>query len=244
VSKQADALAAIAGLNVYDVSFTISPEMPMWFLYEPPEIVPTLNYATHGAAANRISMSEHTGTHVDAPSHFVTDGSAIAEVPVDTLFLRPYKKYDLGAVPLAPGQIVELEDLKAAEASAGFTLEPGDVAVLNMGWERHLPDGSDPREPGWWGRNQPGLSADACRYLADAGIVAVASDTVACDVAAKDGEILSGHGHAESFLPRGILIVEALRHLDAVPATGLFCALPLKIAAGTASPIRVILLGE
>jgi kynurenine formamidase len=54
------------------------------------------------------------------------------------------------------------------------------------------------------------LAPEACEYLADVGVAAVASETAACDVAAKDGEIVAGHGHSQYFLPRGILIVEAL----------------------------------
>jgi kynurenine formamidase len=118
------------------------------------------------------------------------------------------------------------------------------VAIVECGWDRYLPDGADAREPAWWGRNQPGLAEDACALLVDAGIVAVASDTAACDVAARDGEVLSGHGHMAAFLPNGILILEGLKGLAHVPPTGLLVALPLKIQGGTGSPVRVLLLSE
>jgi arylformamidase len=52
------------------------------------------------------------------------------------------------------------------------------------------------------------------------------------------------HGHVHCFLPRGILILEGLHGLAAVPPTGLLVALPLKIADGTGSPVRVVLLTE
>ena len=63
-------------------------------------------------------------------------------------------------------------------------------------------------------------------------------------VAAINAEMSGAHGHASAFLPRGILIVEGLTGLGRVPATGLFLALPLKIADGTGSPLRVVLLTE
>jgi arylformamidase len=72
----------------------------------------------------------------------------------------------------------------------------------------------------------------------------VASDTAAADIAVADGEISGAHGHVHAFLPRGILIVEGLTGLADVPATGLFIALPLKIAGGSGSPARVVLLAE
>jgi arylformamidase len=243
-----DPLAALTGalahLRVHDVSPTLGPDLPMWFMYEAPQVVPLFRHADAGAAANRLTLAEHTGTHVDAPFHFDADGQTMDQVSVDTLLLRPYKKFDLTAHDFQPGVLVDADALRAAADAAGFMLERGDVAILEMGWDKYLPDGGDAREPTWWGANQPGLAEDACAYLVEAGINAVASDTAAADVAARDGEILAGHGHSHAFLPRGILIVEGLKGLAGVPDTGLFLALPLKIQGGTGSPVRVVLLSE
>ena len=234
--------AALGQLRVHDVSPLLTPELPMWFLHQPPQIQPSYKRDEVGFAANVVTLAEHTGTHVDAPSHFVADGDDVDELAVDALFMRPFKKFDLTADNHLPGELIEAEHLEAARAAAGFVLEAGDVAVLEVGWDRYLPDGSDPRERSWWGSNQPGLSVEACEYLAGSGIVAVAADTAACDVAVKDGEIASGHGHSDHFLPLGILIVEGLHGLAEVPSTGLFAALPLKIAGGTGSPLRILML--
>lgn len=235
---------ALGGLTVHDVSPTIGPDLPMWFMYEPPRVEPLFRHAEKGAAANRVDLAEHTGTHVDAPFHFDPDGLTADRIPVDSMLLRPFKKFDLSGDGHRPGDIVGLEHLRAAEARGGFELAEGDVAVLELGWDRYLPGGADGRDQQWWGRNQPGLSEDACRYLAESGVSTVACDTAACDIAVVDGEFLSAHGHTQYFLPRGILIVEGLTGLAGVPATGLFLALPLKIEGGTGSPVRVVLLTE
>jgi len=237
-------VAALSHLNVYDVSPTIDSQLPMWFMHDQPAIVPITTHETEGVAANTITISEHSGSHIDAPFHFSATGPTIAQVPVDALLLRPYCKYDLTADDLKPGELIGLEHLKAAEARAGFALQPGDVAIIEMGWDRNLPGGSAGRDPGWWGRNEPGLSVEACDYLAEAGICAVACDTAACDIAVADGQISGAHGHTHAFLPRDILIVEGLNGLAAAPATGLFVALPLKFAGGSGSPTRVVLLAE
>lgn len=234
--------AQVGALTVHDVSPPIASDLPVWFMYEPAQVTPLFGHADHGAAANRLTLSEHTGTHVDAPFHFDPNGKTIDEVAPNALLLRPYKKFDLRGLDLQAGDLVSAQTLREAAQAAGFELEPGDVAIIDCGWDRHLPGGSDAREPGWWGRNQPGLAEDACALLLDAGVVAVASDTAACDVAARDGEIISGHGHAVAFLPNGVLIVEGLRGLASAPDTGLFLALPLKIQGGTGSPVRVLLL--
>ena len=240
----ATAMAALRSLRVHDVSPTFEPEMPIWSMHEAVAINPRLTHAEHGGASYQLVMSEHTGSHVDAPFHFDPQGLTMDEVPVDALLLRPYKKYDLSGNDFEPGDLVTPEQLRAAEVAGGFVLEQGDVAILDFGWDRYYPPEGDANHDNWWGRNEPGLSEEACRYLADAGITAVASDTAACDVAARDGEILAGHGHTSHFLPRGILIVEGLKRLATVPSTGLFLALPLKIKGGTGSPLRVVLLTD
>jgi arylformamidase len=232
----------IDGLTVHDVSPTLGPDLPMWFMYEAPKVTQLWGHAEGGAAANSVTIAEHSGTHIDAPFHFDPDGKTIDQVAPDTLLLRPYKKFDLTGLDLQPGDLVGADALRVAAEQAGFTLQAGDVAVIEYGWDRYLPGGVDAKEPTWWGRNEPGLTEDACKLLVDAGVVAVACDTAACDLAVRDGEILSGHGHVTAFLPNGILIVEGLHGLAGVPATGLLVALPLKIEGGTGSPVRVLML--
>jgi kynurenine formamidase len=229
-------LDALRGLRVHDASPVIEPEMAMFMAYEPPEITRLFSHDERGAAANRIALAEHTGTHVDAPFHFDPDGLTVDLLAPDALLMRPFKKLDLSGEDPAPGQLMDAGALAAAAERAGVAIEPGDVAIIEMGWDRHVGDGA------WWGRNEPGLDESACRYLIDAGVAAVASDTAGCDVACADGEMGGGEGHAHWFLPRGVLIVEGLRGLAEVGASGLFVALPLKIAGGTGSPLRVLLL--
>jgi kynurenine formamidase len=229
-------LDALGRFRVHDASPVIGPDMAMFMAYEPPEITRLFSHGERGAAANRIALAEHTGTHVDAPFHFDPDGLTVDRLPADALLLRPFKKLDLSGSDPAPGQLLGADALAAAAEAAGVALEPGDVAIIEMGWDRHAGDGA------WWGRNEPGLDESACRHLVEAGVVAVACDTAGCDVACADGEMSGGDGHAHWFLPRGILIVEGLRGLADVRASGLFVAIPLKIAGGTGSPVRVLLL--
>ena len=241
-SPVAALLAALGEFRVHDASPVIEPDMPMFVAYEGPTVTRLFGHAEAGAAANRIALAEHTGTHLDAPFHFDPHGLTVDLIAPDALLLRPYKKFDLSEPPPAPGELLDAQALGAAASRGGFMLEPGDVAIIEMGWDRHWPGGAAGGQDGFWGRNEPGLSEDACRYLVEAGVAAVASDTAGCDVPCIDGEIGFGHGHSSWFLPRGILIVEGLRRLSAVAATGLFVAVPLKIAGGTGSPVRVLLL--
>lgn len=234
-------LAALAGFRVHDASPLIEPAMPTFVAHGAPAIEPVLRHDVEGAASNLLTINEHTGSHVDAPFHFDRDGATVELLPADCLFLRPYKKFDLSGADAAGGEMLGVAALRAAGERAGVALAPGDVAIVDFGWDRHWP-GEPGAEPGYWGANEPGLDEDACRWLAESGVAAVASDTAGCDVPCADGEIGEGTGHSTWFLPRGILVVEGLRGLAEVAATGLIAALPLKIAGGTGSPLRVLLL--
>ena len=234
--------AAVRELRIHDVSPTLGPQTPMFFAHPAPRVTPMTDHATHGVATNVLEVHEHAGTHVDAPFHFDPNGLTIDAVPAEALFLRPFKKFDVSIDDPQPGEPVEVGQLIAAAERAGIVLEDGDVAIVEFGWDRYLPGRPDAPDPSWWGSNQPGLSEAACDYLATAGISAVASDTPACDVSVRDGEMVAGFGHSTYFLPNGILIVEGLCGLAAVPTTGLLAALPLKVAGGTGSPLRVLLL--
>lgn len=236
--------AAVRQLRVHDVTPPVDDELVMFFANVPPCRHPIGQHATDGVASNVWEMHEHTGAHVDAPFHFDPHGPTIDALAPDALFFRPFKKLDLVPDDPQPGEPIELEQLRAAVERGGFSLDVGDVAIIDFGWDRYLPGGIDAREPSWWGSNEPGLSDRACDYLATAGISAVACDTAGCDVSIRDGEMIGAPGHTEFFLPKGILIVEGLRGLADVPSTGLFVALPLPLAKGTASPVRVLLLTE
>lgn len=234
-------------LKTHDVSPAYRPGLPLFFAMPKVQVHSIAERAPDadaGVSAHVWELPEHSGSHVDAPSHFVSGGASIDDLPADVLFFRPFKKFDVSVDEPRPGEPVSREKLVAAAERGGFMLEGGDVAIVDFGWDRYLPGGSAGKDDEWWGLNEPGLSADACEYLATAGVRAVACDTSACDMSFRDGQITGAAGHSEWFLPNGILIVEGLVGLSAVPPAGMFVALPLKLDKGTGSPLRVLLLTE
>jgi arylformamidase len=241
-----DLAAVLTNRTIHDVSPVLGPDTPMFLVHPAPEVRPDARYEPEKAhsASNILVMSEHSGSHVDAPIHFDQAGKSMDQVAVDALFLKPYKKYDFSSFEPQPGELIDLDALLTCEQRDGFSLEAGDVAILEYGWDQYRPGGSAGKIGKWWGSNEPGITAEACAYLADRGIVAVASDTAGAECSTKNGEILTLPGHDTYFLPRGILIVEGLEGLGKAPAQGLFAALPLKIADGTGSPIRVLLVTD
>ena len=239
--------AAVRRLRHHDVSPMYRPELALFFPMPHVQVESISEHdpdAGQSVSAKVWTLPEHSGSHVDAPYHFSPAGKPIHELPIDALFFRPFKKFDLTPDDPQPGEPATRERLVAAAERAAISLDPGDVAIVEFGWDRYLPGGPAGKDESWWGANEPGLSDDACEYLARAGVSAVACDTAACDFSLRDGNMSGGSGHTRWFLPEGILIVEGLTRLSAVPAAGMFVALPLNLKNGSGSPLRVLLLTD
>ena len=238
---------ALRNATFYDVSPLIDPRLPVFPGHPPIEVDSSMRtHAEDGYFLQRLTIGEHVGSHVDAPAHAV---AALGDRTIDKYpvarFVAPYAKYDLGACALGPGDLVDASVLRETERRDSFETGPGDIAIIQFGWDRHLaPESDDPGEREWWIRNAPGLSRDACEYLVERQVVGVGSDTATCDAAVVDGVITSAVGHLEAFLPREILLFEGLVGLGRAPARGVFIGLPLRIGGGSGSPIRAVLVAD
>lgn len=236
-------LKSMSEMKVYDISPTFETNMPGMYTHPSLGIVKDArNFDQNGYFAQTLVMSEHTGSHVDAPGHFLPSLDTIDKFPADTL-IGAYKKYDLTPYKPQAGKLFSLSDIKEIEDKEGFKLNKGDVVLLQFGWDKYYkPNSNDPVEREWWGKNEPGLTEDACQYFYESGIRAIGSDTAGCDIGLVNGEMTSGFGHEKYFLPNNILIMEGFVNMDKAPNEGIFLAIPLKIKEGSGSPIRPMLL--
>ena len=239
-------LKSLKSLKAVDASPLFETNMPGWSTHPTMSIVEDArNFRQNGYFAQTLVMSEHTGSHVDAPAHLIRTmpEATIDRYPVDVL-VGLSKKYDLKRYKFKAGDQVSLKVIKETEKRAGFRLESDDIVILQYGWEKYYQANSpDPAKREWWGKNMPGLSAAVCKYFAGAGIKAVGFDTAGCDECVIDGQLKHNFGHMKYFLPNGIFIIEGLRNLERVPTIGIFVALPLKIKGGSGSPIRPMIFG-
>lgn len=240
-----DELAAVLGRARWlDLSPVIQPGMPRWPTHPDVEIHrDARTHEEHGYFAQTLVLPEHSGCHVDAPAHLRTDGdqTTIDRFALDAL-AGPAVKYDLSAEGLQPGETLTYRRFRGIAEARDLPVRAGDVVLFEFGWDRHFmrEQAGEDGAAGWWGANAPGLDEDICRSLAEAGIRAVGSDTAGCDIAVREGRIASSPGHTTWFLPRGIPIIEGLFRLAAAPARFYFLALPLKIDAGSGSPLRAV----
>lgn len=187
------------------------------------------------AEMNQLVMGDHSGTHVDATSHFVAAGDParkhIDEIPLERLRGRALTMR-FGPF-VGANEFVRLADVQAWERE-NVAVEEADIVLVDFQWAsrwRAVPEGFDYLED--W----PGLHGDAAEYLRDRGVKAVGTDCISLDPGDGGGGKLASH---YTLLPAEILIFENLANLAELPPISYLMALPLRIAEGTGSPVRVV----
>jgi kynurenine formamidase len=186
-----------------------------------------------GALHFGLTMGEHTGTHMDAPLHFIPEGPAhygTDEIPLDRLAGRAAT---IEVTDLEAGDLLGAGRIEAWEAEHG-PIEAGDRVLIRYGWDRRWATGPDGRR---FLEDWPGLSGEAAAYLADKGV-----SLVGCDTLAVDATVSTENPAHYALLGNEVYIVENLNNLDLLPPFCLFLALPLKIGGGSGSPVRAVAL--
>jgi kynurenine formamidase len=248
------ASALLSGsVEVVDLTAPLSGRTPVLVL--PPELGQTARfeleeisrYDERGPAWywNNFRTGEHTGTHFDAPNHWVTGKGLddIASVPVGA-FLRPAVVLDFSEqVADDPDFLIETDHIRAWESEHG-PLPDGGWLLLHTGWDsRSTQDDAINADAN--GPHSPGLSAECARWVAEESpVVGIGVETVGTDA-----------GAAHSFDPpfpchsylmgSGKYGLTQLQNLTRLPATGaMVVAAPLPIVDGSGSPARVLALVE
>lgn len=177
-----------------------------------------------GFASRILMFSDHIGTHVDSPFHFIPTAGTVESVKPEQL-IGPAVCLDVSSKP--PAQAVTPDMLEAAERRAGVRVERGDILLFRAWPARHTDDGFF----GCAGMNQA-----AAEWAAARGVKAVG-----CDLASPDDPKDMARPVHLTLLGQGILIMEHLAHLETLPAARFqFIGLPLRIRGATGSPIRAV----
>jgi arylformamidase len=210
-------------MKIFDVSLPISPGMIVW-PGDPPVVLERVSSMDAGAHDNvsRLACGVHTGTHVDAPHHFLNDGRT-----VDTLSLE---------VLVGPVQVVQIPD-EVGLITAGLlektAVQPGTLRLLlktrnSRLWKRSVKE---------FDRGYVGLSVDAAEWIVGAGVKLVGIDYLSV---APFNQSIPAH---TALLKPGIVILEGL-DLNAVsPGFYTLYCLPLNLVGSDGAPARVILVG-
>ena len=191
-------------------------------------------YTPGGYQLWKLTIFEHTGTHIDTPLHFTEAGTSVDALPVESL-MCPLCVIDIKAKAKDdPNAMVMPEDIDAW-VSANGEIPAGALVAMNSGWAPKLGDASFRNTPD--GKLAfPGFSKAACDALAERNVAAIGVDTLSLD----PGNSADFAVHY-SWLPGGRYGIENLANLDAVPAKGatVFVGAP-KHKGGTGGPARVL----
>ncbi len=195
---------------------------------------------------NDIHTGEHTGTHVDAPNHWVTgrDGLDVSQVPMSTL-VAPVAVLDVTAeVAEDPDHVLEVDGIRAWESEHG-PLPDGGWLLLRTGWESRSGTREEFMNADRDGPHTPGVSAECARWIAEASpLTGFGVETVGTDAggaAAFDPPFPCHH----FLMGAGKWGLTSLRNLGALPPTGaVLVVCPLPIVGGSGSPARVLALVE
>lgn len=177
-----------------------------------------------------LSLSDHAGTHVDAPVHFDERPGALSidQLPLETFFTEAVC-LDLSHKPLKSD--ISIADLEAAEKAAGVTIRPKDTVLLHMDFYR--------RAYGTEGyiTEFPGLTKESATWLGNRGIGMFGVEAVS---PGRPGRSNFEVHHVCRDM--GFTHVEGLMNLDKLVGKGRFrfIGFPLKIRGGTGSPIRAV----
>ncbi len=207
-----------------DLSLTISESIPSFPGSPTPQFISWSDINDDGYNLELLFLSSHTGTHLDAPYHFVKNGQKIHQIPLDRLIgkavLIKLKKIKNTSITKSDIILFEKKNGKIPNHSSVFFF---------TNWQKNL------KKNNYFTEN-PGLDTSSAKYLASKKINLVGIDSPSIDL-----------GKDESFTvhyilsKNNILIVENLTNMDKISSTKFnFTILPLKLKDATGSPVRAI----
>jgi arylformamidase len=207
-----------------DLTLTISPSIPTFPGSPKPQFILWSTLKEDGYNLELLFLSSHTGTHLDAPYHFVKNGAKIHQIPLDRLLGNGI----LIKIKKGKNKVISKNDLISFERKNGNIPKYSSV-FFHTGWQKNL-------KSDYYFTDNPGLSESATKYLISKAINLVGIDSPSIDLG-KD-KTFSVH---KILAKNNILIVENLSNLNKISSKQFdFIILPLKLKDATGSPVRAI----
>jgi len=204
-------------MEIFDISVPIRDGM-VHYAGNPPVHVTRVSSLENGDPANvsELDLGAHSGTHVDAPDHFLADGAGAEALPLDAL--------------IGPAEVVDA----AAAAVALDLVTVRDLELPPQGSERIL---FKTRNSQLWGRDEftrdfVRLDGEAAAYLVERGVRLLGIDYLSIGDAEAHRTLLSA----------GVVCVEGLDLRGIEPGSYEFVCLPLKLVGSDGAPARAVLI--
>lgn len=240
-------------VEVIDLTAPLSNSTPLLVL--PPELGQTARFELEEISAyddrgpawywNNFHTGEHTGTHFDAPIHWVTgkDLPDVSTIPTSA-FVAPAVVIDVTEeVAADPNFLIEKKHLDAFQEEHGAFPEGGWL-LCRTGWSSRTTQ-EDMVNMTETGPTSPGMSVDCAKWLAEESpLQGMGVETIGTDAGAAHSFDPPFPCHS-FLLGAGKYGLAQLQNLDKLPPTGaVIFAAPLKIVTGSGSPVRVLALVE
>lgn len=204
-------------MNILDISWPLTEEMTQ---YKDVELFcsTAITTPTSGAMETHIALCSHTGTHVDAPAHFIADGKTIDKIPLQNL-LGTCRVLDLTHVK---------EKITAADLEK-HTIQEGEIILLKTTNSFISPLDR-------FNYAFVYVAQDAAHYLAAAHIKALGFDYLGIERQQPD------HPSHKALMIADIPIIEGLRLVNIHAGSYFFCCMPLLLPGADAAPARAVLI--
>jgi arylformamidase len=187
--------------------------------------------------ARMILMSEHCGTHLDAPRHYDPEGTSVDAIPLDNLVLPGHL---LDFTDKGPHDPITPDDFERAASATGRELAAGTAVLAWTGQDKYWgsePVAFPPMHKSWV-TERPYFPAESAEWLVEHGVTLFGTDIIGID----DPDEWWNPTHL-AFCRGGLPFVQQLCNLDKLAGRRFwFVVLPLRMRDGTASPSRPVAL--
>ena len=213
-------------MKVIDLTLTISENIPVFPGSPKPNFINWESIEKDGYNLELLFLSTHTGTHIDAPYHFLREGQKIHQIVTKRLVTEAV----LIKIRKSSDKAITKNDIERFEKKHEI-IDDGSTVIFHTGWQKNL-------QKRYYFIKNPGLSISAVKYLASKKINLVGIDSPSIDLG-KDDKFSVHHILAKN----GILIVENLANLEKIDSEKFHLIVaPLKLKNATGSPVRAMAL--
>ena len=211
-------------LKFIDLTLPVSEKIPTFPGSPQPIFIQWENIKDDGYNLELLFLSSHTGTHLDAPYHFLEKGKKIHEISLKRLIINAI----LIKIRKRRDQAITKTDIQKFEKKHGKIPNESTI-VFWTGWQKMIKNDS-------YFVNNPGLSVTAAKYLISKKTNLVGIDSPSIDLG-KEKRFLAHH----LFAKNDVLIVENLANLDKIKSWKFQLAvLPMKLENATGAPVRAV----
>ena len=211
-------------MKIFDISIPVNSELPVW-PGDPKIVLKRYQAISEGHASNnsKLSCSVHSGTHVDAPSHFIEDGITVDQLPLDVLIGPAFVADFPNADAVTPDS---LKALDLPKETTRLLIKTRNSALWSDPHHQFAPD-------------FVAITPDAANWVVNRGIRLIGIDYLSIQ-RYKDLEPLTH----ETLLEAGIVIVEGLCLQNIQAGIYTLICLPIKLAGSEGAPARSVLIEE